>query len=115
MVWLVIGIFIVMLISLAAIIRSLRLEKNQKVILVSLSVLTFGLSLLALIGVIVPGLSDTFVKVIFFVSLGIGIITLSLSVHCLRKLHNRIFIENAKDHHENVARILAKEKEEQEK
>lgn len=104
-----------MLVAVAAFIRSMRLEKTQKVVLVSLSILTFGLAVFALVGAIVPELSDTYVKVFFFVSLGIGIFTLSLSVHCLRKLHNRIFIENAKDHHDSVARILAKEKEEQEK
>ena len=40
---------------------------------------------------------------------------MKISIHMLRKLHNKVFIENAKDHHDSVARILAKEKEEQEK
>ena len=115
MVWLIIGIFLVMLISLAALVRSLRLEKNQKVIMASLSILAFGLAVFALIGAIIPELSDTFVRVVFFISLGTGILALALSVHLLRKLHNKVFIENAKDHHESVARILAKENENNEK
>ena len=115
MVWLIIGIFLVMLIALAAFIRSLRLEKNQKVVLTSLSVLTFGLDIIASIGAMIPELSDTFVKAFFFTSLGLGVLALTLSIHCLRKLHNKVFIENAKEHHESVERILAKEKEEHDK
>ena len=114
MVWLIIGIFVVMLLAVAAFIRSMRLEKTQKVVLVSLSILTFGLAVFALIGVIVE-FSVIFIRAVFFASLGLGILTLSISIHMLRKLHNKVFIENAKDHHDSVARILAKEKEEQEK
>ena len=67
-----------MLISLAALVRSLRLEKNQKVIMASLSILAFGLAVFALIGAIIPELSDTFVRVVFFISLGTGILALAL-------------------------------------
>ena len=45
--------------------------------------------------------------------LGVGVITLSLAVYFLRKQYNKVFTDKTKEHHESVANILAKEKEEQ--
>ena len=114
MVWLIIGIFLVLFIGLAALIRSLRLEGLKKTILSISSAVSIVLAILALIGTLVPELSKTFVKVFLFTGLGLSIATLILAVTFLRRFYNKVFTDKTKEHHESVAKILAKEKEEQE-
>ena len=114
MVWLIIGIFLVMMIGLAALIRSLRLDGALKVVLAICSGASIALAIIALIGAINPDLSKTFVRVFFYTGLGVSIVTLSLAVYFLRKKYNKPFTDKTKEHHESVARILAKEQEEKE-
>jgi len=115
MVWLIIGIFLVMMIGLAALIRSLRLDGKIKLILSIFSLLSVALAIVALIGVINPDLNKTFVRIFFYSGLGLSLITLFLSVYLLRRKYNKVFTDKTKEHHESVARILAKEQEEKDK
>ena len=115
MVLLIIGIFIVFFIGLAALVRSLRLEGFKKMLLTIFSCLTIVLDIVALVGTLVPELSITFVRVFFYTGLGVGIATLSVAVYLLKKFYNKPFTDKTKEHHESVARILAKEQEEQKK
>ena len=115
MVWLIIGIFLVMMIGLAALVRSLRLDGKIKVILSICSGLSIALAIVALIGAINPDLSKTFIRVFFYTGLGVSIVTLCLAVYLLRKKYNKPFTDKTKEHQESVARILAKEQEDQEK
>ena len=108
MIWIIIGIFIVMMLGLASLVRSLRLDGALKIVLSIFSVLSIALVIFALIGVINHA---SFTKVFFFIGLGVSIVTLLLAVHLLRKKHNKIFTDKTKEHHEHVAELLAKEKE----
>ena len=111
MVWLIIGIFLVIMIGLAALVRSLRLDKPLKAIFSIFSLLSIALAVVALIGTLNPTLGNSFVRVFLYSGMAIAILTLILAVHFLRVKHNRVFTDKAKEHHESVARILAKEKE----
>ena len=115
MVWLILGIFLVMMIGLAALVRSLRLDGALKVVLSICSAISIALAVVALIGAISPNLTTTFVRVFFYVGLGLSILTLSFAIHFLRKKYNKVFTDKTKEHQESVAKILAKEKEDLEK
>ena len=113
MVWIILGIFLTEFVGLAALVRSLRLEGLQKTLLTVFSSISMALPVVTLIGVLSPELSKTFVRVFLYVGFGVSVVTLSVAVHLLRKKHNKIFTDKTKEHQESVARILAKEKEEE--
>ena len=115
MVWLIIGIFLVMMIGLAALVRSLRLDGALKIVLSIFSGASIVLAVVALVGAVNPDLSKTFVRIFFYTGLGVSIVTLCLAIHFLRKKHNKPFTDKTKEHQEHVAELLAKEQEEQQK
>ena len=112
MVWIIIGIFLTLFIALAALVRSLRLENKQKFILVIFSLVSIVLPVVTLIIVLNPNSTKTLIRIFFYSGLGISIATLTVAVYLLQRLHNKIFTDKTKEHKESVAKILAKEKEE---
>ena len=115
MVWIILGIFLTEFVGLAALVRSLRLEGLQKTLLTIFSAISMTLPVVTLVAALSPALSDTFMKVFFYVGLGVSIVTLAVAVHLLRKKHNKVFTDKTKEHHEHVAELLAKEQEESNK
>ena len=116
MVWLIIGIIVLGFpVGMAALVRSLRLEGWKKLVLAIFSTLSMAALAVALIGTILPELDKTFVRIFFYSGLGVGLLTLAFSVHFLAKLHNKVFTDKTKEHHESVARILEEQKQEEEK
>ena len=113
MVWLIIGIFLVMMIGLAALVRSLRLDGALKTLLSIFSVISIALAIVALVCAI-TNQTMTFIRIFFYIGLGISILSLILAIHFLRKKHNKVFTDKTKEHHENVARILAQEQKDKE-
>ena len=115
MVGLIIGILVFGIpIGLAALVRALRLDGWKKILLSILSVVAMSLCVVALVGVISPELSKTFVRIFFYTGLGVGIITLSFAIHFLRKKYNKVFTDKTKEHQESVARALQEQKEQEE-
>ena len=116
MVGLIVGIIVVGIpVGLAALVRSIRLEGSKKLVLAILSAVSMVLCAIALIGTILPELDKTFVRIFFYSGLGVGIITLSFAVHFLRKMHNKVFTDKTKEHHEHVAELLEEQKQENDK
>lgn len=115
MVGLIIGILVFAIpIGLAALVRALRLEGAQRIVLAIFSVIAMALGVVALIGTISPDLSKTFVRIFFYTGLGVGIITLAFAVHFLRKRYNKVFTDKTKEHQQSVARALQEQKEQEE-
>ena len=115
MVGLIIGILVFGIpVGLAALVRALRLDGWKKITFAILSVVAMSLCAVALVGTLAPELSKTFVRIFFYSGLGVGIITLLIAIHFLRKKYNKVFTDKTKEHQESVARAL-KEQEEQNK
>ena len=60
-------------------------------------------------------LEKVFVRIFFYSGLGLGLITLSLVVYFIRKMHNKVFTDKTKEHRESVAKFLEEQKNEEEK
>ena len=115
MVLLLIGIIVIAIpVGLASLVRSLRLEGSKKTILTILSSVSLGLNVAALVVLFIPALSESLSTIFFLSGLILGIFTLIFAVHCLRKLHNKVFTDKTKEHHESVARLLKEQKEQEE-
>ena len=114
MVWLIIGIIVFGIpVGLAGLVRALRLEGWKKIVLSIFSVIAMALCVVALVGTILA-LSKTFIRIFFYSGLGVGVVTLAFAVHFLRKLHNKVFTDKAKEHHDSVARALEEQKQQEE-
>ena len=99
--------------GLAALVRSLRLDDWKKAVFGFLSVLTLFLFTTALVSALVD-LEKVFVRIFFYSGLGLGLITLSLVVYFIRKMHNKVFTDKTKEHRESVAKFLEEQKNEEE-